>query len=72
MKEPGRPGYFVDTEGNILGRHKGIYNYTIGQRKGLGISVGKPMYVVKIDVKNNRIVLGESGKSIQMGSLLQT
>ncbi|NLM11440.1 MAG: tRNA 2-thiouridine(34) synthase MnmA [Clostridiaceae bacterium] len=67
VKEPGRPGYFVDTEGNILGRHKGIYNYTIGQRKGLGISVGKPMYVVKIDVKNNRIVLGESGKEYSDG-----
>lgn len=67
VKEPGEPGYFVDTEGNILGMHKGIYNYTIGQRKGLGISVGKPMYVVSIDAGNNRVVLGESGKEYSDG-----
>lgn len=67
LKEPMQPGYFVDTEGNILGMHKGIYNYTIGQRKGLGISFGKPMYVVKIDVENNRVVLGESGEEYSEG-----
>lgn len=53
------PGYFVDIKGNILGMHKGIINYTIGQRKGLGISVGKPIYVVAIDAENNRVVLGD-------------
>lgn len=52
------PGYFVDTEGNILGRHKGIVHYTVGQRKGLGIALGKPMFVVEIDAVNNRVVLG--------------
>jgi len=67
LKEPMQPGYFVDTEGNILGEHKGIYNYTIGQRKGLGISLGKPMYVVKIDAENNTVVLGESGKEYSHG-----
>lgn len=67
VKEPPKPGYFVDTEGNILGRHKGIYNYTVGQRKGLGISLGKPMYVVKIDAKNNTVVLGEAGKEYSAG-----
>ncbi len=56
---PIEPGDFVDTKGNVLGRHKGIIFYTIGQRKGLGIALGKPMYVVAIDVKNNRVVLGE-------------
>ena len=55
-------GYFVDTEGNILGNHQGIIHYTIGQRKGLGIAFGKPMYVISIDAKNNRIVLGEEGQ----------
>lgn len=56
------PGNFVDLEGNILGRHKGIIHYTVGQRKGLGIAFGKPMYVLAIDAENNNVVLGESGQ----------
>lgn len=55
------PGNYVDTHGNILGRHKGIINYTIGQRKGLGIAFGKPMFVTKIDPVTNDITLGEKG-----------
>ncbi len=51
-------GDFVDHEGNILGRHHGIIHYTIGQRKGLGTTFGKPMYVVDIDSETNRITLG--------------
>ena len=54
-----KPGDFLDTNGNFLGKHTGIINYTIGQRKGLGVTFGKPVYVVKIDAKNNTIVLGE-------------
>ena len=42
-----------------LGRHKGIIYYTIGQRKGLGIAFGKPMFVVDIDIEKNRVVLGD-------------
>jgi tRNA-specific 2-thiouridylase len=53
------PGNFIDTKGNIIGRHKGIINYTIGQRKGLGIAFGKPMYVVGIDADRNNVVLGD-------------
>ncbi len=53
------PGDFVDTKGNVLGRHKGIVHYTIGQRKGLGIALGRPMFVVDIDVEKNRVVLGD-------------
>lgn len=52
-------GSFVDTEGRILGTHKGIINYTVGQRKGLGISLGKPAYVVRKDVKDNTVTLGD-------------
>lgn len=52
------PGNFVDEEGNILGKHKGIVNYTVGQRKGLGIALGYPAYVKRIDTENNTIVLG--------------
>lgn len=54
-------GNFVDPEGNILGQHKGIVNYTVGQRKGLGIAFGEPMFVVKIDAEKNEIVLGRQG-----------
>lgn len=50
-------GDFVDTAGNVLGKHKGIINYTIGQRKGLGIALGEPAYVKEIDPQNNRVVL---------------
>ncbi len=50
-------GNFVDENGNILGRHKGIINYTVGQRKGLGIALGRPMYVKFIDAEKNEVVL---------------
>ncbi len=53
-------GNFIDLDGNILGRHKGIIYYTIGQRKGLGITFGKPVYVIKTDVENNTVTLGEN------------
>ncbi|MDD4563910.1 MAG: tRNA 2-thiouridine(34) synthase MnmA [Eubacteriales bacterium] len=53
-------GDFLDMNGNILGRHKGIINYTIGQRKGLGKTFGKPMYVVHIDSDNNQVTLGSN------------
>jgi tRNA-specific 2-thiouridylase len=51
-------GNFVDTSGKILGKHKGFPNYTIGQRKGLEIAVGYPLYVNKIDKETNTVVLG--------------
>ncbi len=54
-------GDFADANGNILGRHGGIHRYTIGQRKGLGIAFGKPMFVIGIDAEKNRVILGESG-----------
>ncbi len=52
-----REGDFVDEDGKVLGRHKGIIHYTIGQRKGLGIAFGVPMYVKHIDVCRNEVVL---------------
>lgn len=64
-----KPGDFVDTKGNILGKHKGIIHYTVGQRKGLGITVGKPLYVVDIDAQNNRVVLGYENE-VFSGSLV--
>ncbi len=52
-------GHFVDSSGKILGKHKGYPFYTIGQRKGLIIALGHPMYVIAIDAKTNTVVLGE-------------
>ena len=51
------PGNFI-LNGEIIGKHKGIANYTIGQRKGLGISYKEPLYVVNIDTNNNQVILG--------------
>ena len=53
------PGDFVDGEGRVLGRHKGIIHYTVGQRKGFGISFGKRMYVKEINAANNQVVLAD-------------
>ena len=54
-------GEIVDTRGQVLGHHDGIEFYTIGQRKGLGISSPTPLYVVELDPENNRVVVGEEG-----------
>ena len=62
-------GDFVDKKGRILGRHRGIIHYTVGQRKGLGKAFGKPMYVVHIDSENNRVALG-SNEDLFTGSFL--
>ncbi len=55
-----KEGNFVDFDGNVLGKHKGISRYTIGQRKGLGIAFGKPMYVCQIRPETNEVVIGEN------------
>ena len=52
-------GNFVDAQGNILGKHNGIVRYTLGQRKGLGIALGKPAYVTAINTKDNTVVLSD-------------
>ena len=54
-----RAGEFVDTNGKVLGEHPGIEGFTVGQRKGLGIALGKPMFVVRIEPETKRVVLGE-------------
>ena len=54
-----RPGNFTDEEGNVLGTHKGIIHYTIGQRRGLGLSSKERLYVRSIDPDNNTVVLGD-------------
>jgi len=54
-----KPGKFIDKEGKILGEHQGIPFYTIGQRKGLGVSLNKPRYVIEINSHQNTITLGD-------------
>ena len=54
----GKPGNIVDTNGKILGKHKGLSFYTIGQRKGLGIAQENPLYVIELDSKRNCVVVG--------------
>lgn len=60
-----KEGRIVDTEGKILGKHNGIWNYTIGQRKGLGISSTQPLYVVRLDKEKNEVVVGFEDKTFQ-------
>jgi tRNA-specific 2-thiouridylase len=52
------PGDIVDRSGKVLGKHNGIWNYTVGQRKGLGIAYSEPLYVLSIDARNNKVVVG--------------
>jgi len=59
LEEKVNGGNFVDATGNILGKHKGYTFYTIGQRKGLDIALGKPVFVTKIDPETNTVVLGD-------------
>jgi tRNA-specific 2-thiouridylase len=56
---PETPGDIVNTAGEVLGRHNGLHSFTVGQRKGLGLSTGQPMYVVSLDRARNRLVVGE-------------
>jgi tRNA-specific 2-thiouridylase len=52
-------GEIVDEDGHVVGRHNGVHNFTIGQRKGLGFAAGKPLYVLSIDPEKNRVVVGD-------------
>jgi tRNA-specific 2-thiouridylase len=56
---PGGQGEIVTETGDVIGRHNGVHEFTIGQRKGLGFAVGKPLYVISIDQKQNRVVVGD-------------
>lgn len=60
--EAGKPGDIVNNKGEILGRHQGLQAYTIGQRRGLGVSYPEPLYVLKIDLENNRLIVGTGEK----------
>ena len=62
MKIVSPPGNFIDSAGNVLGTHRGLIRYTIGQRKGLGLSFENPKYVIRKDTANNTVVLGDESE----------
>lgn len=63
-------GHFVDTSGKILGQHEGYPFYTVGQRKGLGIALGEPMFVTEIRPDSNTVVLGREDELVRNGMLV--
>jgi len=66
-----KPGQVINKSGQVLGRHKGIAFYTIGQREGLGIAMGHPVYVTKIDHENNLITLGSKEEAFSREFLVK-
>lgn len=58
--EPG--GELVSTDGRVLGRHPGVHHFTVGQRKGLGIAAGRPLYVLRVEAETRRVVVGEDAE----------
>ena len=60
-----KEGNIVDTDGNILGKHKGIWNFTIGQRKGIGVSASEPLYVLSLNKDTNEVVVGAADKTFK-------
>ena len=65
LNTPPLRGNIVDTAGNVLGTHEGFWNYTIGQRKGLGIAAKHPLYVLEIDACRNEVVVGGAGEALK-------
>ena len=63
------PGEIVDLDGRVLGRHEGIVNFTVGQRRGLGIAAAEPLYVVRLDAQNRRVVVGPRA-ALRTGSIV--
>src|SRR5437660_1521973 len=63
-REDERParGEIVDTEGRVVGEHEGVHRYTVGQRRGIGVSRQLPLYVVRVEAEENRVVVGEAGE----------
>ncbi len=59
---PEEAGEIVTTNGEVIGRHVGVHRFTVGQRKGLGVAIGRPMYVVALDRSNARVVVGDDSE----------
>lgn len=66
-----RPGEIVDLDGRVVGQHNGVEYFTVGQRRGLGIPHGKPLYVVSIDAPNARVIVGPEEALYQQGLLAE-
>ncbi|HBT47098.1 MAG TPA: tRNA 2-thiouridine(34) synthase MnmA [Peptococcaceae bacterium] len=64
---PLRPGPILDTEGRVVGRHRGLAYYTVGQRRGLGLAAGRPLFVVALDPRRNAVIVGEEGELFKPG-----
>jgi len=69
--KPSVPGSFTDRDGRVLGQHRGIVHYTVGQRRGLGISAREPLYVCSILPESNTVVLGRNGDLFGTGALVR-
>ncbi len=67
----GRGGEIVHLDGRVLGEHNGVIHYTIGQRRGLGVATGEPLFVVKIDAPNRRVIVGPREALMTSGLLLE-
>ena len=65
------PGNFVDRQGNVMGRHKGIIHYTVGQRKGLGLALKEPAFVLEIRPEENEVVLGYGREIFAKGAMAE-
>ena len=65
VNEPDREGEVVSVGGKVIGKHRGYWNYTVGMRKGLGIGGGTPYYVVALDAKQNRVIVGFKDDAIR-------
>ena len=66
-----KPGIITDKKGNILGEHKGLHYFTIGQRRGINCPSSKPYYVLQLDTENNRIIVGEKQDLYSSGCILK-
>src|SRR5262249_28762054 len=62
------PGSIVDLDGKVLGEHSGIIHFTVGQRRGLGLATGTPLYVVRLDAERRRVVVGPR-EALRMGRI---
>ena len=67
LTNPDGAGDIVDIDGNIVGQHKGYWKYTIGQRRGLGVAMGRPVYVVDINAAQKKVVIGDSSDLLTTG-----
>jgi tRNA-specific 2-thiouridylase len=65
------PGDIVDIKGSVIGKHQGIWNYTIGQRRGIGIAAAEPLYVTEIDASMKRVIVAPKHESVR-GSFIAT